>query len=80
VGGDSNDRRKENIREMMLTTSGIRLIGAPIVFVLECVVIIVPLRKRLQTNCNIETSPVRNIYSLRDRVWEPGDKSQCQMQ
>jgi hypothetical protein len=38
---DGNDGRNENIRETVLTTSGIRFIGIPIVFVLECVVIIV---------------------------------------
>jgi hypothetical protein len=38
---DGNAGRKENIRETMLTTSGIRFIGVPIVFVLECVVIMV---------------------------------------
>ena len=40
-GSGSNDGRKENISETMLTTSGIRFIGVPIVFVLECVVIMV---------------------------------------
>jgi hypothetical protein len=64
----------------MLTTGGIRIIGVPIVFVLECVVIIMVLLKKIRTNRDIENSPVRNIYSRRDRVWEPGDQSQCQMQ
>jgi hypothetical protein len=45
--GNDNDGRKENIREMMLTTSGMRFIGVPVVFVLECVVIMV-LFKKLQ--------------------------------
>jgi hypothetical protein len=36
-----NDGRKENISKTMLTTSGIRFIGAPFVFGLECVVIMV---------------------------------------
>ena len=34
--GDGNDGRKENISETMLTTSGIRFIGVPNVFILEC--------------------------------------------
>jgi hypothetical protein len=58
----------------MLTTSGIRFIGVPIVFVLERVVIMVLFLKKIQTNRDIENSPVRNIYSRRDRVWEPGDQ------
>jgi hypothetical protein len=33
--GDGNNGEKEDIRETMLTTSGIRCIGVPIVFVLE---------------------------------------------
>ena len=65
----------------MLTTSGIRFIGVPIVFVLECVVIMVLLKIKLETYRDIENSPVRNTYSIRDRVWEPGnrDQIQCQM-
>jgi hypothetical protein len=58
----------------MLTTSGIRFIGVPIVFVLERVVIMVLFLKKIQTNRDIENSPVRNICSRRDRVWEPGDQ------
>jgi hypothetical protein len=46
VGG-GNDGRKENIRETILTTSGIRCIDVPMV-VLECVVITVLLKKKLQ--------------------------------
>ena len=38
--------RKENIREMTLTTSGIRFIGVPNVFVLECVVNMMVLLKK----------------------------------
>ena len=44
--GDGNDTRKENISKTMLTTSSIRFIGAPIVFVLECVVIMVLLKNK----------------------------------
>jgi hypothetical protein len=43
--GDGNNGEKENKREMMLTTSGIRFIGVPIVFVLKCVVIMVLFKK-----------------------------------
>jgi hypothetical protein len=43
--GDGNDWRKENTRETMLTTSGMQFFGAPTVFVLECVVIRVLLKK-----------------------------------
>jgi hypothetical protein len=78
--GDRKEEQKENIRETMLTTSGIRFIGVPYVFVLECVVIMELLKKILQTNCDIEKSPLRKIYSRRDRVWVPGDQLQCQMQ
>ena len=61
----------------MLTTSGMRFSGVPIVFALECVIIMVLLIKlTLQTNRDIEKSPVRNIYSRRDRVWEPRDQLQ----
>jgi hypothetical protein len=40
--------RKENIRETVLTTSGIRFISVPNVSALECVVIIVLLKEKLQ--------------------------------
>ena len=29
--------------------------------------------QNFETNRDIENSPVRNIYSCRDRVWEPGE-------
>ena len=45
---NGNDGRNENIRKTVLTTSDIRFIGVPIVFVLECVVIIVLLKKSLK--------------------------------
>jgi hypothetical protein len=58
-----------------MLTSGIRFIGVPCVPILEGVVIMVLLLKsNLQTNRDIENSPVRNIYSRRDRVWEPVDR------
>jgi hypothetical protein len=40
-----NDGREEKISETMLTTKGIRFIGVPIIFVLECVVITALLKK-----------------------------------
>jgi hypothetical protein len=43
---DGNYGRKENIRETMLTTSGIRFIGVPNVFVLEGVVFMVLLKSK----------------------------------
>jgi hypothetical protein len=60
-GWETNDGRKENIRETMLTTSGIRFIDVPMVFIQERAVIMV-----LETNRDIENSPVRNTYSIRD--------------
>jgi hypothetical protein len=77
---DCNDGKKENISETMLTTSGIRFTGVPLVFILDCVVIMVLFRKNFKTNRDIENSPVRNTNSRRDRVWEPGNQIQCQMQ
>jgi hypothetical protein len=44
---DGNDGRKENISETMLTTSGIRFTGVPLVFVLECVIIMVLFKNKL---------------------------------
>jgi hypothetical protein len=29
--------------------------------------------EKLETNREIENSPIRNMCSVRDRVWEPGD-------
>ncbi len=40
----------------------------------------VAIEENLETNRDIESSPVRDIYSRRDRVWEPGDQFQRQMQ
>ena len=40
--------KKDNIRETMLTTSGIRFIGVPIVFILECIVIMVLYKKNIK--------------------------------
>ena len=37
-------------------------------------------RNRLETYRDIENSPVRNTYSIRDRVWEPVNQILCQMQ
>jgi hypothetical protein len=59
----------------MLTTISLRSISVPIVFVLECVIIMV-LLINLQTNRDIDNSPARNRYSRRDRVWEPRDQLQ----
>jgi hypothetical protein len=46
--GDGKDGRKDNIRETKLTTSGIRFVWVPKVFVLECVVIVMPLKRNLK--------------------------------
>ena len=78
--GDCKDGKKENIKETDLTTSVIRFIEAPNIFILKCVVNMVLSKKKLQTNRDIKKSPARNIYSLRDRVWEPWNQIQCQMQ
>jgi hypothetical protein len=76
-----NNGRKEDTRQTMLTTKGLRLIGVPIVFFLECVVIMMLFFfKNIKTNRDIENSPVRNIYSIGDRVWESGDQLQCRIQ
>jgi hypothetical protein len=40
----------------------------------------VAIEENLETNRDIESSPVRDIYTRRDRVWEPGDQFQCQIQ
>jgi hypothetical protein len=44
---DGYDGKKENIRQTMLTTSSIRFIDTPIVFVLECVLIMALLNESL---------------------------------
>ena len=69
-----DNERKNNMRKTMLTTKSIRFIAVPIVFVLKCVVIMVLFfifQKKLETNRDIDNSPVRNTYSRRDRVREP---------
>ena len=38
----------------------------------------VTIEENLETNRDIESSPVRDIYTRRDRVWEPGDQFQRQ--
>jgi hypothetical protein len=64
------------IGAMMLTNCLTRFFGVPIILVLERVMITVPVEEKLDTNCDIESSPVRNIYSRRDRVREPGGQLQ----
>jgi len=44
--GDGNDGREEERRETMLTTSDMRFIGVPNVFVLDCVVVMVLLQEK----------------------------------
>ena len=75
---DCKDGIEENITETMLTTGGIRCIGAPNVPALECVVIMILSKKRQTNHRDIEKCPVRNTYSRRDRVWEPGNQIKCQ--
>jgi hypothetical protein len=80
VSGRRQRREEREHKETTLTTSGIRFSGVPIALDLERVVIMVLFIKRLKTNRDIQHHPMRDTYLRRDRVWETGNKIQCQMQ